>query len=801
MLSDVDTAPTSELLNWARSLGLSTRGSRRAVEDRILEYYSFDRNTLEQQIEADEDDEDVETDRPSVDGDESSAPSLLRIENARGSEFFSVDETSEEYLRLSGGVVLTLDDGSTVHRIEAREIVVNLSESLLSAVGGVTYTTEQRSGTEEFRGEQIVFRIDSWEGVFIHGVTEARDSQDSEDVDFSVQGERITRSAEEIIVVDGGTITSSQSDPPNYRIRARRIWVLAPGEWGLRNAVLYVGRVPMFYFPAFFLPGDRLFFHPAIGTRPREGQFIQTTTYLIGKSDERDPPISIMRLADDGSGEDRTIDGLFLRIPDEPPSPQPAGWNLKVMLDAYTTLGAYAGVDASLPDLGPVDRLDFRFGIGASRNIFSSDGVYSSWYIDSQGHARQQWNTGWVLGTQLPFRYEAEVDTSSQFSTLSLSLTLLLLSDPQFRRDFGNRSEAIDWGVFLNSGDAEGDTSQSTVSSTTWETNLRWRPSVPDPLRPWVSSFSVRSVRAQVNWRTRNEEHLPEPLTRSDSDSSPEERFLYPDSMVIPDAAIELAGTLLQFPGTGNEQDPSQDDETSEDEIPELRPPWDRAEEDGEDPEERFRLPATAPNAPGIPAEANGEFSVQYSITPNLRVDRFTDNREWESGADVGFDWWYSTFQTRSRAELTTSARDANSFVTFTNSLSLEHRYQDVTITSDTDEDERDQLERDAFQYRGNSLTQRTSLTAYPLRRVDPMEDSSLNYRVNSLTYAREFLDVDPDGNPRYETRWGEWIRDDVSAHRTQAHIVWSPGSATQRLTATSDLPPRHRTYLGDLLV
>lgn len=802
LLSDLDTAPTADLLNWARSLGLSVRGSRRAVEDRILNAYGLDRATLEAYDESAE-----ETD----DGDRDGEPdvSVLRIEQARGSDFFSVEETDEEYLRLTGGVVLTLDDGTTVHRIEAREIVVNLAENLLSATGGVQYTTEQEDSTEEFRGETIVFRIDSWEGVFIHGITETRDSAESEEVDFSVQGERITRSSEEIIVVDGGTITSSQADPPNYRIRARRIWILAPGEWGLRNAVLYVGRVPMFYLPAFFLPGDRLFFHPALGTRTREGQFIQTTTYLFGESDERDPPISIMRLADDGEGEDRRIEGLFLRVPDEPPPVQPAGWSLKVMLDAYTTLGAYAGVDASLPDIGGLDRLDWRLGIGASRNIYFRNDTYSPWYIDSDGQAQQHWNTGWFLGTNLPFRYEAELDTSSRLGALSLSLNMLMLSDPEFRRDYGTRSEAIDWGLFLNSGARDGTATGTTgngssVSSTTWEASSAWRPSVPTDLQPWVSSFSVRSLRARVNWRTKpaDSDTLPAAVTRSDSDNSPELRFFYPESIVLPDMAVQLGGTFLQYPRTATRPEASADEEeTAEERSPDLRPPWARDEDNEEDQEQRFRLPDRAPDAPGIPPAEDGSFTMRYNINPNVRYDRFTDNQDWNSASDVEFDWRYSTFQTRSRAEVATSANDAYSYLEFRNSLAFNHRYQNTSIATGLNENERDRLLRSAYQYRGSSLTQRTSLTGYPLRNVEPLDQSSLQYQLTSLTYLREFTEVTADNDPRYRSRWGGWTRDDVSTHRAQGRFIWSLGDSRQRFTATADLPPRLRSYLGQLSV
>ncbi|MDA3950120.1 MAG: hypothetical protein PF508_12995, partial [Spirochaeta sp.] len=356
ILQDLETAGNSELIDWAITLGLSSRGSRQEVEDRILAYYGLQRSDL--------------TPRDPETPDEEGALSVATIRQARGSEFFTIEQTDERYLRLVGGVELTMEDGEAIHTITAEELTLNLEQNTISATGAVEYEVQRPSETEEFRGDSIVFNIQDWDGVFLRGITDSGQNLDNDQPDFAVSGARISRSPRDIVVIDDGVITSSVADPPNYRIRARRIWILAPGEWGIRRAVLYVGRVPMFYFPYFFVPGDRLFFNPAIGTRSREGSFIQTTTYIFGQSEEDDPPFSIMQIAESVDDREKEIQGLFLRVPDTPREIRRPEWSLKLMADVYTTLGYYGGAAASLPGLGPFSQLDWRIGVGSSRNIY-----------------------------------------------------------------------------------------------------------------------------------------------------------------------------------------------------------------------------------------------------------------------------------------------------------------------------------------------------------------------------------------------------------------------------------------------
>lgn len=783
LTSDVETAERQELLDWASSLGLSTRGTRRQVEDRILGHYGVQR-------------------RPAPPPEERDGVTM-RIERARGSRYFDIIQADERNLRLVGGVRLTMEDGGVVHTIEAEEILINVERNTLAARGNVLYIIQRSSGEETFRGDEIVFRIETWEGIFIRGITETQDQIDGESIDFFVDGRRMSRSGEDIILVEKGTITSSRADPPNWRIRADRIWILAPGEWGLRNAVLYVGRIPAFYLPFFFLPGDRLFFHPVAGSRTREGRFIQTTTYILGKRDDDEPPISIMSIAETPDESEREIRGLFLRIPEEPREQRRPDWSLKIMADVYTTLGAYGGVAGSMPNLGPLSAFDWRLGLGASRNIYFENETYSSFYVED-GEAREHWNSGFFLGSRVPYRFETETTGRGRYQSLTFTWRYLLLSDPEFRRDFHGRNERMDWGFLLSPSDEEDDRSGTTVSSLNWETSVSWNPSVR-VLNPWVTAFSVSPFRSQVAWRSREDAERPDAVRRPESDISPEERFLYPQSVVMPELQMRASGTVWQYPRAAPQADregrgDGDDEEAGDRPQFDLRPPWEREEEEDEDHDDSlFRLPERIRNLPGIRDPDTGRVSLTYNLQPTMRYDRFTDNQEWQTGSDVELAWRYSTFQTRNRGQLALDMRSRDRWVTAGSTLSLDQRYQSLDITADLEERERDRLELDTFRFRGYTATQASQVSVFPLRRVDPLEGSSLRYSLSSLVYQNRFQELRDDGSPRYESRWGEWEQEDVTTHQTRAQIQWSLWRATQTLTATSDLPPRDRTYLGNL--
>ena len=100
-----------------------------------------------------------------------------------------------------------------------------------------------------------------------------------------------------VILQKGSFTTSATPDDPLYQIRMSTVWLLAPGEWAVQDAVLMIGRVPILYLPGFFWPGDEFFFNPNIGLQAREGSFVQTTTYLLGRKPAQDTPFSFLQLS------------------------------------------------------------------------------------------------------------------------------------------------------------------------------------------------------------------------------------------------------------------------------------------------------------------------------------------------------------------------------------------------------------------------------------------------------------------------------------------------------------------------
>ena len=805
ILQDLETAENSELIDWAITLGLSARGSRREVEDRILEYYGFERNELISRQPDDPEDDPEDADEPDgtedseTEPDPESALSVATIRQARGSEYFTIEQTDERYLRLIGGVELTMEDGDAVHTITAEELTLNLEKNTISATGAVEYLVQRPSETEEFRGDGIVFNIRDWDGVFLRGITDSGQASDPDQPDFAVSGARISRSPQEIVVIDDGVITSSVADPPNYRIRAQRIWILAPGEWGIRRAVLYVGRVPMFYFPYFFVPGDRLFFNPAIGARSREGSFIQTTTYIFGQSEEDDPPFSIMQIAESVDDREKEIQGLFLRVPDTPREIRRPEWTLKLMADVYTKLGYYGGAAGSLPGLGPFSQLDWRVGAGTSRNIYFDNGAYSSFYVDDMGRARRRWNHGYVLKRDVPVRYETELDAQLDVESASLTINYEMFSDTRFRSDYGDRAESIDWsGLITRQSRVEPEESVGEINSLRWNSQLRWRPSIPE-LRPWIASFNLSSLRTELRWKTRDNAELPAPVARAESNNSPETRFFYPDSAVLPDLVVELRGTLAELP---SQRRPSEEDDDTEDDdhdTADIRPPWESPTAPAPPDEDGFRVPERAGDLRGIIAGDPGSLALTYTLRPALRVDRITDSDQWQTYEDVGFDWKYSTLQNRNRGNLGLQMISPADWVRYDGSLAAEQKYQSVTFLTDIEETERTRLEQSALAFRGSSVTHTSTTTGYPLKEIYVLENSTVRHQLISRVYERRFERIGLNGSPQYETRLGEWSEEGISAHTGNATLRWRLWNSEQSFAAETILPPLDRAYLGTL--
>ena len=297
LAKDIGTADYYELLAWCQRLDLDDTGDRASLQSRLYRHYSVS--------------PDLKTkDKPKK---------RIVIQSASHTEYFTIEEIDEDYIVLQGDVIVEFidEEENVAHTIRAQRITINQTQNLLTATGDIRYTLKRGDEpAEEFKSRRFSFNMENWDGVFIQGEGKTeREVEPEEWITFTYFGESITRLENDTVILENGTLTSSENTrEPYWYIRASKIYVLAPGEWAIQDAVLHVGRVPMFYIPYFFKPGDELFFHPALGYRNREGNFVQTTTYLVGRKQETGGSLSFLRVTEAETEQyEQVIKGLYLR--------------------------------------------------------------------------------------------------------------------------------------------------------------------------------------------------------------------------------------------------------------------------------------------------------------------------------------------------------------------------------------------------------------------------------------------------------------------------------------------------------
>jgi hypothetical protein len=801
LVRDISTAGFYELVTWLEGLGLSTQGDRATLARRLYEHYGIE--------------------PPPADAEEETP---LVVDSAARTRYFTLDEIEESYVRLSGGVTLTLRDAErgVTHQIVADEITYNQETDVLSASGDVIYTLDRDGTVEQFTGEALTVQLESWEGAFVRGVTERTRSIEGEDVDFSFAGSYITRSAEDVVVMEDGRVTSSVADPPNYEIRARKIWVLAPGEWGLRNAYLYVGRVPVFYFPFFFRPGNELFFNPAVGARDRSGGFVQTTTYIRGQPDEPESAFSFLQIAEEQQERGRQrIEGLYL-VPDDASSPEAADLapsaddtTIRILGDIYTKLGAYVALDGTLPTAGPFTNLDFYAGLGVSRHIYrysyAGRGTTYSPYLVVGDDYLTSWNSTQIGPVRVPFRFGGGFAAGLSGDIYSLGADFTVLSDGSFYRDFDQRSEQIDWLGLLGQGTPVAQPGR--VSSYEW--SLRGRVGTRlEKTQPWLERLELQSAAIALRFRERSllgpdvsalNLSIPEELElyqRWVADGSPETGFFYPDVLELPTLTGLVSGTLLDI-SSGGSREPVEENEREE--IP-LRPPWEEPGPFEEPPEATFRLPARPGTLPPPAVPELWSASARYTLTPTVGLEHVFDSDGWQDPADVDYSLGYSAASARVSGSLPVRGSVFSGIVSLSSTFGGSGQYRTVFNRGDSVPDATwASLNAQSFSYTSANATSNNSVGVTPFAGSPLWSRSSFSYSINLLLLQTAYLPPDgsvdvgaPGFSPAYDTSFLEWSDEFIRAHQLQATAALDMNSG-HSLRVTADLPPRQLTLSGQL--
>ncbi len=513
---------------------------------------------------------------------------VITINNARQSAYKKDEETGNDSIVLEGAVSLSVQKGSTTNDINADRIVYDRKTEMLYAEGNVEIIMKGgSSGNSTATASSLIMNTSTLEGIFDDGRIV---QQQSDAVNLPagstliVFSEIFGKGNENVITFKNSSLTFCDEEDPHWHIDATRTWLLPGGEFAFFNALLYVGYVPVLYFPAFYYPKDELIFNPVFNYTKRKGYSVQTTTYLWGRK-----PLSSSSSSSSSSSKESTSaeslkavynfvrpstlkeqvrEGLILHNLDDDYKGDSSHY-VKILADWYSNLGFMTGVDGVINPLpGYISRLNFSTYLGFSKTLFknSSSGQVVYYPYSTTGTVYKDESS--FLGLKLPFRYAANFDIQLS-KPFSFSLSMPIYSDPFFSNDFLlEREETMDWISYLldsakrNEENTTEDTSTSTneVSSFQWKSSTSYSLPVPAFMKPYLSSMSfsmqnsvsISSKNTAFEYEDENKEKVypynPNIYEKEWRDYTPLKRFYYPSLVTPISANISASGTIFQWP-------------------------------------------------------------------------------------------------------------------------------------------------------------------------------------------------------------------------------------------------------------
>ena len=777
---DIRTSSLLELAAWCRELGLSDAGSSEQLASRLRSHYNLSPQKKAYQP----------------------GQQIITIESAKTTEYFTLEVVDEEYARLKGDVIVSLKDGATVHRIKAWEILYNRTRNVMTATGNVEYTKEEGTTVETFRGESITVNLDNWSSIFMDGSSEKSTVGKSSTFRFS--GTVISRNSEGATILSKADITNPANEEAYWSLYASKLWLLPGNDWAILNAILKVGNVPLLYLPFFFYPADEIVFHPVLGYRSREGTFLQTTTYILGRpksSGQSENSITRIFGGDSDSG-DKAREGVFLRTSKEKTSFSSAT-QFSVLLDAYVNLGVYLGTELALPAKGLFGDTKLSAGLGLTRDIFVSGANYTP-FRNSSGES--SWNSSRFFSIDIPLRYRLLLNTSFKIKDGSLSLEIPYYSDPYVNRDFMQRTEVLDWLSMLREGVSNpGTVSDTSINSYEWKLNGSFRPSVSS-LAPFISSFSISNMSSTLLFNQRNSGHYYGPS----SPPNPGRAFFFPNRFAIFSISAAVAGTPLKTGNTpqtrtANKTEPPPGDAL----LPDLPiSPWGSAEQEDETDDTYTRAvsgvydfsPPVLSQRFSLPATGGAQLSVDYRLAPTAATELQFRTSNWRESEDINWGEVSSIFSSaRSDANLGFNVNHTGGGAyafslrfsgtgSWQNYLYL-NRLAEEFSTAKAVKDARDRAYKET--YFTSSWAFSTSFK--PFFQNPVLGGSSLQYDLGGLL-AKTSVDV-TGNNPVWNWVLMDWNKTDISSHQVTANLAATVMDYNQTLSLSATLPPRDSNF------
>ncbi|MCL2880944.1 MAG: LPS-assembly protein LptD, partial [Treponema sp.] len=785
---DLNTSTLPELAAWCRSLGLSEGGDVNTLKNSLRAYFKM----------------------PSPSGNaQDDKRKIITINSARTTEYFKIDAVDEDYARLTGDVQVMLKDGDTTHEFSAWDVLFNRTRNIITAKGNVEYKRTEGDKIETFRGDSITVDLDNWESIFLGGVSER--SLASDNTTYLFSGTVISKDEEDVTILTKGSISGATSPDSLWSLTASRIWLLPGSDFAILNAVLKVGEIPVLYIPFFYFPADEVVFHPVIGSRNREGNFIQTTTYLLGNRSSASSVTqsSLTKILGNSNDMEKKREGLFLRSTGKK-ADNTSGANLSLMLDYYTNLGAFAGINLLTPKLSIFNPITFNAGLGFSRTIVLDGGNYTPFAPKYDGSS--DWNKSTFLSFEVPFRYRFNFNSGITGTLGSLTWDIPYYSDPWMDSDFMNRAEDMDWVNMIQQGaalEAE-NTSDITMTTYTWRLSGNLNPKFPN-MSPFISNISIGALSSSIGFNSKIKN-----ISSSDpAYYSPSRAFYYPNSATLYSAGFTVTGNPLSLgggSGTGlvNSWTPDQPKEGAPDPLAGIGvpvSPWESGKkEDQQVPKDTTTLIPPVLSQRFEPRKIGStQVGFSYSVNPMSTSELQFDSSKWNNYNDI--DWndvesVLSSFSANANTAINFSQSDglySGSFTFGGNGAWRQFSYIDDKATKyvPTASDPNPAQTARIQQYKSNTFFTTNyglNTTVSPLFLSNTWKGSNLTYSLSGLAVKSGSFIGTADA-PKWKIDYGEWNKDKITTHSLTAQLAANVLDKNQSLSVSADLPPRDSRY------
>lgn len=733
----------------------------------------------------------------------------------------------EELVIFTGNVSISVSDGSSTSTIIADKIIYNKNRSTMEATGNVKY--ERAIGkqvAEKFSGEYLLFDIEKMQGVFFNGIIQQASNKKGRDP-FSIHTYIAGKDESGVIGFKGSLLTTSKSEDSLWSIRASRIWILPGSEMAFANGVLSIGVVPLFYLPFFYYPADEMLFHPVFGFRNKEGYFLQTTTYLIGRKPlaKQEKSSSFSNFLQGDTLKKQKLESLFFKKLDEDDTIQDPAY-LKVMFDMYSRLGYLVGIEGKFsPKRSYIRDVDFNAFIGFSNTIYPISSASNPFSTFAPGSDKKgEINKSNFFGKVVPFRYNFNFNMSLTKDPFNVGIAFPFISDPFFKKDFMNRSEDMNWFNYMLNKDklAKESSSTSEETSYSWKIVGTVRPSFPI-LRPWISSISIDDVSTALNFYSKANSKL----TGLQASYSPERKFYYPQSLK-PTFKLSMSGTIFSTSmlekkkktKSKKEIDPILKDIENPfiEEIEEKKETSEKTQEkqkkidEMNDEEIKEKLDSLTENIytklldsclPLYKAQAPSssssyfftnifKYDLTYRLSGQAIYESIFDHDEWKEPKDIKWNKFYSKFyQLKGDASVNSSLSLYKGIATLTNSLILSSNYQWHPYVKDATRE--DTLKLNNYKANIYSLKNSNTLNVTPFVNSTIFKPITFSWTMSETLLQRKFIGTVSE--PKWEIEKAKWNKESITTHSASTVLGVVLGKYTQSLSLSMNLKPLLSAY------